>query len=101
MQQPQRQTHTQPQAQAQTQQEQQRLAQKQAWRAEMLMECQPWEGAVSPIAACRNWAFSGCGGSQPDTQQLERGFMQHSSGGRPKDVQILRISSGSFTNIGS
>jgi hypothetical protein len=34
---------------------QQQQQQQQAWRAEMLLEHQPWEGAVSPVAACTCW----------------------------------------------
>lgn len=61
------------------------LAQQQAWQAEMLLQHQPWEGAVSPVAACgTNWAFSGC---------WKNGRIRECRYGGGGEVNILRISS--------
>jgi hypothetical protein len=86
------------------------LAQQQAWQAEMLMVHQPWEGAVSPIAACRNWGpFTDSCGTAAESEQgpAREGFgsfvVEGSGDGRSpvKEVQILRISSGSYMSCES
>lgn len=77
-------------------QEQERIAQQQAWQHEMMLEHQPWEGAVSPVAASStNWAFGRCqAGSTPVLYCRN----DSSSDSRAKVVDILRISgsSGSY-----
>lgn len=89
------------------------LAQQHAWQAEMLMVHQPWEGAVSPIAACRNWGpFSAteCGqgaaaeSGQGSAREAFGSFVVEGSGdGRSlvREVQIMRISSGSYMSCES
>jgi hypothetical protein len=65
------------------------LAQRQAWQAEMLLEQQPWEGAVSPVALCANLAF---GQGQGWTSVEGSAGSGSRDGQSQRVVNILRIS---------
>jgi hypothetical protein len=76
--------------------EQECNAQQQAWRAEMILQHQPWEGAVSPVAVCANAAFgSDDRGARTVIDRWASHTRRSSSDGVAKAVDILKISSGS------
>jgi hypothetical protein len=56
-----------------------RRCQQAAWAAEVLMQQQPWDGAVTPVGSCGATPFAA----------------PSSEAGAPRVVNILRISSGS------
>jgi hypothetical protein len=71
-----------------------RNAQQQAWQAEMILQHQPWEGAVSPVAMYANAAFeSGDWDAGMDSERFDGYTFRSSSDGAAKVVDILRISS--------
>jgi hypothetical protein len=76
-----------------------RAAQQQAWRAELLLQHQPWEGAYSPLAAAGGCSFFRVTAESAGADGAVAGAAAAAAAAaaiRPRVVDILRLSSSDY-----